>query len=90
MTYRDDAPSLRGECERLRAKPARAPMRYVLRAGGAWVAAANACNTLVVVLDIADGTRGPWPIARAVWYALLWSMWALAFVRRVPVEGSAR
>ena len=93
MTYR--APDLAAECERLRAENAGlraepAPTRYELAAGGAWVATANVCNTLVVVLDVADGTRGPWPVARAVWCVLLWSLWTMVYVRRVPAEGSTR
>ena len=95
MTYRDDAPSLRAECERLRAENAGlraepAPTRYELAAGGAWVATANVCNTLVVVLDAFDGSHGPWRVARAVWCALMWALWALAFVRRVPAAEGAR
>ena len=80
--------ALRAEVAALRAKRARVPMRFVLRAGGAWLAFANVCNALVVVLNAFDGSHGPWRIARAVWCVLMWSLWALAFVRRVPVEGA--
>ena len=111
MTYRDDAPSLRGECERLRAEvarlrakraptPSRWPLALLMPDSFALLVAGTVASALcvmgaltVLIRYVADGviySGTPREQRVAIVAGLLALLWALAFVRRVPVEGSAR
>ena len=100
-SLRDENSRLRARVEELEAALAKQAMKKAVATkpsmrwaivtegpGGRWFAFTNVCNTLVVVLDAFDGSHGPWRVARAVWCAVAWAFWALAFVRRVPAEGA--
>ena len=104
MTYRTpdlaaECAALRAEVAALRAKRARAPTRWsaqlmagaVLTPAGA-VAALYALAafwaTLMFVIEGLAWFRAPWVVRLALVLAVGAVWWALAFVRRVPVEGA--
>ena len=90
--YRDDAPSLRAECERLTREVVRlrAPARRwrVTSAGAWWLAVANTGATALWAVNVAGAGWTPANIGRVALNVVAWALWALTCVRRVPVEGA--
>lgn len=104
MTYRTPDPAsaadaLRAEVARLRAKPARVPMRWIIDTESV---AAFAVTAAVIAIGL---TGGLCLVGRFIEAGVIYSgapqerrafgvcgtlllVWALAFVRRVPAEGA--
>ena len=106
MTYRDDAPSLRAECERLRAEVAglraklHPPARWIIVRDGTCPREPEVTATMLLAMHVLASMT--WAVAFVAVGWCVWTqrgalvlivaagLWALAFVRRVPAEGSAR
>ena len=97
--HRDPLAAALARAEAAEAAPARRPAtepaatparRWTVRGGSGPLAAIIAINTTSSLLWIAERGWSWWRVVDVVAFVLTTVVWALCFVRRVPVDGGGR